>query len=75
MTAAPRDLEAAVARLDWPAAEGPDDWPWLDAVDQQRPGAGLVRLAARRGGHGGLAAAIRAALPAALRRLLGAVIT
>jgi excinuclease ABC subunit C len=61
---APEDLEAAVARLDWPAAGDRDDWPWLAAwMGSARGRTSYVSVRAA-GGREGLAAAIRSALPA-----------
>jgi hypothetical protein len=60
----PIDLEAAVTRLEWPGGQGPDDWPWLVGWLASARGRGsYVSLRATRD-HAGLAAAIRAVLPA-----------
>ena len=61
-TAGPAELETAVARLDWPDADGPDDWPWLGAwLRSPRGRASWVSPCPENGGA--LVAAVRAALP------------
>jgi hypothetical protein len=61
-TAGPAELEAAVGRLDWPDADGPDDWPWLGAwLRGPRGRASWVSPCPENGGA--LVAAVRAALP------------
>lgn len=63
-TTPPTELETAVARLEWPAGEGPDDWPWLaDWLGSARGRGSYVSVRAA-GDHAGLAVALRAALPA-----------
>jgi hypothetical protein len=62
--ASPGGLEAAVASLDWPATEGPDDWPWLAAWIGSARGRGSYVSLRAVGGRGGLAVAIRSGLPA-----------
>jgi len=60
--AAPADLEAAAARLAWPADEGPDDWPWLGAW-LRSPRGRASWVASCGEDRDALVAAIRAALP------------
>jgi len=60
--APPSGLDAAVTRLDWPEASGPDDWPWLAAWLRSPRGRSSYVLAG--GDAAALAAAVRAALPA-----------
>ncbi len=62
VTAGPDELEAAVARLDWPDADGPDDWPWLGAW-LRSPRGRAAWVTARGEGRAALLAAIREALP------------
>jgi hypothetical protein len=58
----PAGLDAAVALLSWPEADGPDDWPWLAVwLRTPRGRAGFVHA---RADGAALAAAVRAALPA-----------
>jgi hypothetical protein len=62
VTAGPAELEAAVGRLDWPDADGSDDWPWLGAwLRSPRGRASWVSPCPENGGA--LVAAVRAALP------------
>lgn len=64
VVAPPAALEAALARLDWPETGGPDDWPWLAAWLHSPRGRASYVLAG--GDAAGLAAAVRAVLPARL---------
>ena len=59
--APPERLEEALSALAWPAAEGPDDWPWLVAwlLAPRRKGRYLV---VREEGPEALAGRVRAAL-------------
>jgi excinuclease ABC subunit C len=69
----PDELDAAVARLTWPAVEGPpDDWPWLLAWlrgPRRRQAYLLVHEDEHRGA---LVARLRAGLPARFGGTLGA---
>jgi hypothetical protein len=59
----PRELDAAVARLDWPDASAPPDWPWLTAwLRGARARASFVSVA-DAWTLADLRAAVRAALP------------
>jgi hypothetical protein len=62
VTAAPDAIEAAVARLSWPRADGPDDWPWLGGW-LRRPRGRASWVAPCGEDRAALAAAVRAALP------------
>ena len=64
VVAAPVALGAALARLDWPDASGPDDWPWLAAW--LRSPRGRASYVVAGGDAAALAAAVRAVLPARL---------
>jgi hypothetical protein len=61
VSASPAEVEAAVARLDWTAGEGGDDWPWLAAWLRSPRGRASYVIADDADGR--LAAAVRAALP------------
>lgn len=63
-TVLPADVDEAVARLDWPDAGGPDDWPWLAAWLRSSRGRASYVVAGDVVDRGALAAAVRAALPA-----------
>lgn len=60
---APTDLDAAVARLCWPSADGPDDWPWLASWLRSPRGRASFVVVADPPDGASLAAAVRAALP------------
>ena len=60
----PADVDAGVARLDWPDAGGPDDWPWLAAWLRSPRGRASYVLAGDVADRQALAAAVRVALPA-----------
>jgi excinuclease ABC subunit C len=60
----PADVAAAVARLDWPDAGLPDDWPWLAAWLRSARGRASYVVAGDAVDRVALAAAVRAALPA-----------
>jgi len=60
---APADLDGAVARLCWPAPEGPDDWPWLASWLRTPRGRASFVVAADPPDRAALAAAVHAALP------------
>jgi hypothetical protein len=60
----PRELEEALARLQWRRVPGGDDWPWLLAWTATPRGRGsYVPVRAVESSVGGLAEAIRATLP------------
>lgn len=59
----PNELEAAVSRLEWPAAEGSDDWPWLAGWIASARGRGTYVSVRAAGDREGLVAALCAALP------------
>jgi hypothetical protein len=61
VSASPAEVEVAVARLDWTAGEGGDDWPWLAAWLRSPKGRASYVVADDADGR--LAAAVRAALP------------
>ncbi len=62
VTVPPAELEVAVARLAWPEADGPDDWPWLGGW--LRGPRGRASWVAPCGeDRDALVAAVRAALP------------
>jgi hypothetical protein len=63
VTAPPAELAAAVARLRWPAAERPDDWPWLAAWLRTPKGRASYLVASDVPDHEALAADVRAVLP------------
>ncbi len=58
------EIDASVARLEWPAAAGPDDWPWLAAWIASPRGRGSYVPVHDAHDRGALAEAIRGALPA-----------
>jgi hypothetical protein len=60
----PADVVAAVSRLAWPAANGPDDWPWLAAWLRSPKGRASYVVVAEAADGERLVAAVRAALPA-----------
>jgi hypothetical protein len=60
----PSDLDGAVARLCWPAADGPDDWPWLASWLRSPRARASFLVVADPPDRAALAAAVRAALPA-----------
>jgi hypothetical protein len=63
-TVPPAGVDGAVARLDWPDAGGPDDWPWLAAWLRSPRGRASYVVAGDVLDREALAAAVRAALPA-----------
>ena len=67
----PDEIDGAVARLEWPAATGPDDWPWLAAWINCPRGRGTYVPVADPEDRSTLAAAIRGALPSRFARPLG----
>jgi hypothetical protein len=69
--APPDELEPALAGLQWPEAEGPDDWPWLASWLRSPKGRRSYVLVARDD-RGALAAAVRAVLPARFGGNVGA---
>jgi hypothetical protein len=64
LSTAPAGLDDAVDRLAWPAAEGPDDWPWLAAWISSARGRNSYVSVRDEGDREGLATAIRSVLPA-----------
>lgn len=60
----PADLEAALPRLDWAGGGDADDWPWLAAWLRSPRGRASYVVVDEASGREGLAAAVRAALPA-----------
>jgi hypothetical protein len=64
VTTSPTEVEAAVARLDWPAASGGDDWPWLAAWLRSPKGRASYVVASEGADRETLVAAVRDALPA-----------
>jgi hypothetical protein len=65
------DIDAAAARLAWPAAPGSDDWPWLAAWIASSRGRGTYVPVSDPDDRAGLAAAIRDTLPARFARSSG----
>jgi hypothetical protein len=61
-------IDAAAAALEWPAAEGPDDWPWLTAWITSPRGRGSYIPVEDVGNRPGLAEAMRDRLPARFAR-------
>jgi hypothetical protein len=64
VVASPRELDAAVSRLSWPEASGPDDWPWLAAWLRTPRGRASYVVAGGAEDAGALVAAVRATLGA-----------
>lgn len=63
LTATPSELDEAVARLEWPTSEGPDDWPWLTAWIRSPKGRGSYVITRHPSDRGAIVAAVYAALP------------
>jgi hypothetical protein len=63
-TVPPDELEDAVARLEWPSAEGASDWPWLAAWIGSARGRAAYRLVPDPDDRESLLRAVRSALPA-----------
>jgi hypothetical protein len=72
VSALPGELEAAVSRLQWPAGEGADDWPWLLAWLRGPRRRGACLLVCEGEDRAELAARVRAGLPARFGGTLGA---
>ena len=64
LTAAANQIDSAAAGLEWPATEGPDDWPWLTAWIASPRGRSSYIALDDVGDRAGLAETIRARLPA-----------
>lgn len=62
-TTSAAQLEEAVQHLDWPAADGPDDWPWLTAWIRSARGRGSYQVVPDVSDGGAILAAVRSALP------------
>ena len=56
-------IEEALARTEWPASEGPADWPWLAAWLTSPRGRGSYFVVRDLDDRNGLAEAIRSVLP------------
>jgi hypothetical protein len=68
ITAESDQIATAAARLEWPAAEGADDWPWLAAWLASPRGRGSYILVDDASDRAALAAAIHVQLPARFAR-------
>jgi hypothetical protein len=62
-TVPPADLDRAIARLEWPDAAGPDDWPWLAAWLRSARGRASYVLVREPADRAALVEAVHEALP------------
>jgi hypothetical protein len=62
VTTTPGELEEATARLEWPEATGPEDWPWLTAWLRGPKGRASYLIVRDPADRGGILTAVRAAL-------------
>lgn len=66
VVASPREIDAAISRLSWPEATGPDDWPWLAAWLRTPRGRASYVVGGGAEDAGALLAAVRATIGARL---------
>jgi hypothetical protein len=71
VSTSPDEIDAAAARLEWPARAGPDDWPWLAAWIASPRGRRTYVAVRDPDDRARLAGAIRGALPARFARRSG----
>ncbi len=72
LVAAPQELDAALDRLEWPAVEGRDDWPWITAWLRSPKARGSYLILRDDEDRMSLLARVQAALPARFGDKLGA---